>query len=75
MSFRDLQSSKSCHQEVDAHRATISAAFQVPVEALLAVTLISTSVPGPVTTFSQEEGVVPDCPEQQVVRTVGFVRR
>lgn len=75
VSFHDLQSSKSCHQEVDTHRATISAAFQVPVEALLAVTLISTSVPGPVTVPSQKDRVVPDCPKQQVVRIVGFVRR
>lgn len=61
MSFHDLQSSKICHQEVDTHRATISAAFQVPVEALLAVTLILTSVPGPVTVPSQKDRVVPDC--------------
>lgn len=75
MSVRDLQISKSCQWEVDTHRATISAAFLVPVEALFAVTLISTSVPGPVTVPSQENRVVPDCPEQQMVTTVGFVRR
>lgn len=75
MTVPDLQISKSCHREVDAHRATSSAAFQVPVGALLAVTLISTSVPGPMTVSSQEDRVLPDCPEQQMIRTVRFVRR
>lgn len=65
MSVCDLQSSKSCHREVDTHRATIRAAFQVPVEAVLALTLISALVPGPVTVPSQEDGVVHDCPRQQ----------